>query len=141
MAEELPMETFKRCLRFLDEASPLRRAIVVPMIQILHHLFFLFAVSRLSTYPRRISYFFIMCVTIIVKPNRHVVALTRMTILCAPWRRGTSWSKESIDTMAEWLTRLIRNQLGPSRAGSSPVSVGTGYLFMCIRSFLFLLIR
>ena len=43
--------------------------------------------------------------------------------------------------MAEWLTRLIRNQLGPSRAGSSPVSVGTGYLFMCIRSFLFLLIR
>jgi hypothetical protein len=32
------METFKRCLRFLDEASPLRRAIVVPMIQILHHL-------------------------------------------------------------------------------------------------------
>ncbi len=27
------------------------------------------------------------------------------------------------DTMAEWLRRLIRNQLGLSRAGSSPVSV------------------
>lgn len=28
------------------------------------------------------------------------------------------------DTMAEWLRRVIRNHLGLSRTGSSPVSVG-----------------
>ena len=29
------------------------------------------------------------------------------------------------DTMAEWLRRVIRNHLGLSRTGSSPVSVGS----------------
>ena len=33
------------------------------------------------------------------------------------------WLTPNIDTVAEWLRRLTRNQLGLSRAGSSPVSV------------------
>ena len=37
---------------------------------------------------------------------------------------GTLGSNLKFDTVAEWLRRLTRNQLGLSRAGSSPVSVG-----------------
>ena len=35
---------------------------------------------------------------------------------------------QGYDTVAEWLRRLTRNQLGLSRAGSSPVSVAEGIL-------------
>ena len=50
-------------------------------------------------------------------------------------RRCHRWAPSSIlgwrstyDTVAEWLRRLTRNQLGLSRAGSSPVSVAEGIL-------------
>ena len=39
------------------------------------------------------------------------------------FRAGAGTSETNIDTVAEWLRRLTRNQLGLSRAGSSPVSV------------------
>ena len=44
---------------------------------------------------------------------------------CHRWAPGsiTGWRKVQSDTVAEWLRRLTRNQLGLSRAGSSPVSV------------------
>ena len=44
---------------------------------------------------------------------------------CHRWAPGSipGWRKVQSDTVAEWLRRLTRNQLGLSRAGSSPVSV------------------
>ena len=42
---------------------------------------------------------------------------------CAPILSSESTSGVHNDTLAEWLRRLTRNQLGPSRVGSSPASV------------------
>ena len=42
---------------------------------------------------------------------------------CHRWAPGSIPGWRSSDTVAEWLRRLTRNQLGLSRAGSSPVSV------------------
>ena len=42
---------------------------------------------------------------------------------CHRWAPSSILGWRSSDTVAEWLRRLTRNQLGLSRAGSSPVSV------------------
>ena len=42
---------------------------------------------------------------------------------CHRWAPGSIPGWRRFDTVAEWLRRLTRNQLGLSRAGSSPVSV------------------